>query len=62
MIVLYDGQTITLKELAEKICENPSNYENDCAGCEDGSCPAAEYCRHNHNGMVDWLRKVLRYD
>ena len=62
MIVLYDGQTITLKELAEKICENLSNYENDCAGCKDGSCPATEYCRHNHKGMVDWLRKVLGYD
>ena len=27
--------------------------------CWDGSCPAAAYCRHERNGMIVWLRKVV---
>lgn len=59
MIVLNDGQAMTLEELAQRICNNISNYENDGRGCYDGSCPAAANCRHGHNGMIDWLRKVV---
>lgn len=57
MIVLFEGGAITLEELAEKLCHEISGA--DAGGCFDGSCPASEYCRHNHNGMVDLLRKVL---
>lgn len=54
MIVLNDGQAITLEELAKKLCSSFTADE-----CVD-KCPAAEYCRHGHNGMLDWLRKVLK--
>lgn len=57
MIVLENGKAITLEELAQELCHNISGA--DAGGCFDGSCPAAEYCRHGHNGMIDWLRKVL---
>ena len=53
MIVLQDGNAITLQELAQKICNSFS--ADDC----DEKCPAAEHCRHGHNGMTDWLRKVV---
>lgn len=59
MIVFSDGQAMTLEELAQKICHSIAHKDDDCAGCYDGSCPAAEYCRHGHNGMIDWLRKVV---
>lgn len=55
MIVIYDGQAITLEELAEKIC---ASYEE----CEEGQCPAFAYCRRGCKGTLVWLRKVLGYD
>ena len=55
---ITDGEkTMTLEELAQKLCHKISGA--DARGCYDGSCPAAEYCRHKHNGMVDLLRKVF---
>lgn len=58
---IKDGEkTMTLEELAATICNSISNEKDDCAGCYDGSCPADAYCRHGHNGMLDWLRKVTR--
>lgn len=51
-MIITDGKNVmTLEELAKKIC--------DRCDCYDESCPAAEYCRHGHNGMIHWLRKVL---
>ncbi len=57
MIVLQDGAAITLEELAQKLCAEISGA--DAEGCYDGSCPAADYCRHGHSGMIDLLRKVV---
>jgi adenine-specific DNA glycosylase len=51
MIVLQDGEAMTLVELARTICSSI----DDCS-----KCPAAEHCRHGHNGMADWLRKVVK--
>ena len=48
----------SLEDLAFAICNSIANNDNDCVGCYDGSCPAADYCRYGHNGMVDFLRKV----
>lgn len=57
---ITDGEkSMTLEELAQKLCRYISDYDNECAGCYDGSCPAAEHCRHGHNGMIDFLRKVV---
>ena len=56
---ITDGKkTMTLEELAKKMCRNLFAANNEA--CWDGGCPAAEHCRHEHNGMIDWLRKVLR--
>lgn len=57
MNITYNGKTITLEELAHSLCAHISGAE--AKGCYDGSCPAAEYCRHKHNGMVDLLRQVV---
>lgn len=57
MIVLQDGATITLEELAEKMCHHISGA--DAGGCYDGSCPAADHCTYKNNGMQKWLREVL---
>ena len=55
---ITDGEkTMTLEELAMAICHNISGAE--ASGCFDGSCPAEEYCRHGHNGMIDWLRQAV---
>lgn len=60
-MIITDGEKVmTLQELAARICNSISSEKDDCAGCYDGSCPAAAYCRHGHNGMIDWLRKVLK--
>lgn len=54
-MIITDGEkTMTLEELAKKICDH-----FDQEDCYDGGCPAAAYCRHAHNGMIDWLRKVV---
>ena len=53
-MIITDGEkTMTLTELAVRIC-NSYTYE-DC-----GTCPATNYCRAGHNGMMDWLHKVLQ--
>jgi hypothetical protein len=51
MIVKDGDRFITLEELAKLLCG-----KLDCF--EDG-CPAAAHCRHGHNGMIDWLRKLI---
>lgn len=57
-MTITDGEkTMTLEELAQKLCCNISGAEAN--GCYDGSCPAADLCRHQHNGMIDLLRKVV---
>lgn len=56
-VIVNGEKTITLEELAQKLCQHVSGAE--AAGCYDGSCPAAEYCRHKHNGMIELLRKVV---
>ena len=53
MIITDNGKTMTLAELALCICN--SYTADDC----NTACPAALYCRAGHNGMLDWLRKVL---
>jgi hypothetical protein len=59
-MIITDGEkVITLQELAQRICHSIANEEIGCESCYDGSCPAAAYCRHGHNGMLDFLRKVL---
>ena len=55
---IVDGEkNMTLEELAQKLCQYVSGVE--AAGCYDGSCPAADLCRHKRNGMVELLRKVV---
>ena len=56
-IITDDGKTMTLKELAACLC---SSF--DCDRYSDGGCPAGQYCREGHNGMMDWLRKVVNDD
>ena len=58
MIITNGEIVMTLEELAQELCCKIRG--SDASGCFDGSCPAAEYCRHGHNGMLDWLRKVLK--
>ena len=60
MIVTDGEKVVTLEELARKICHEISNQDIGYDSCYDGSCPAAGECRHGHNGMLDWLRKVLK--
>ena len=43
----------SLEELAPKICNSFTAEECD-------KCPAELYCRPGHNGMLEWLRKVVR--
>jgi hypothetical protein len=62
-MVIMDGENVlTLEELAQKVCNAISNYDNDFKPCIERSCPAAANCRHGHNGMIDWLRKVVGND
>lgn len=53
MIVTDGEKFMTLQELAKRICDS---YDMD--DCDE--CPASKHCRAGHNGMLDWLRKVLR--
>lgn len=49
---IQDGeQTMTLEDLATKIC---ADFE-DCA--ED--CPGFQFCGPHKNGVLEWLRKVV---
>lgn len=48
----FQEKTYTLEELAKKICDSIPAEECD-------HCPATLYCRTGHNGMLDWLKKVL---
>lgn len=45
-------KTYTLEEIAGKICES---YEE----CTEGECPGWDYCGKEHNGVLEWLRKVV---
>lgn len=58
-MIITDGKvtSMSLEELAFIICNNIRG--EDASGCYDGSCPAADRCRHQHNGMIEWLRKVV---
>lgn len=38
----------TLEEIAQKICKS---YEE----CTEGECPGFDFCRKNHNGILEWL-------
>lgn len=50
MIVTDGEKVMTLEELATRIC-------NSMESCDD--CPAYDDCGVVHNGMIDWLRKVV---
>lgn len=55
---ITDGEkSMTLEELARKICKSLVDDDAEC--CYNGKCPAAEHCRHGHNGMIDWLREKV---
>ena len=55
-ITISDGdRTLTLEELAKKICES---YEV----CKEGECPGFPYCRHDRKGILVWLRQVVKND
>lgn len=57
-MTIKDGdEVLTLEELAQKMCVNL--FAHNPEACWDGSCPATDYCRHKHNGMLDWLQEVL---
>ena len=43
----------TLDEIAVRICNSI-----DAEACE--TCPATNYCKAGHNGMLDWLREVMK--
>lgn len=54
-MIITDGEkTMTLQELAVRICNSFDEVDNGCK-----VCPASDYCYNGHNGMMDWLRKVL---
>lgn len=57
MIVTDGEKVMTLEELAKKMCRDLTATNDEA--CWDGTCPAEAYCRHEHNGMIDWLRKVV---
>lgn len=57
MTITDGNKTMTLEELAKKICNS-----FDCDRYCDGGCPAAHLCHEGHNGMLDWLRKVVAYE
>ncbi len=42
----------TLEEIAGKICDS---YEE----CTEGVCPGFALCSNGHNGILNWLRKVV---
>ena len=42
-----------LEEIAVRICNSI-----DAEACE--TCPATNYCKAGHNGMLDWLREVMK--
>ena len=51
-MTIIDGEkTLTLEELAQKICDS-------FAECD--KCPADKCCSYLHNGMADWLREVVK--
>lgn len=55
-MIITDGEkTMTLEELAGKIC---SSFEE----CEEGKCPGFNECRVKQNGILVWLKKVLGND
>lgn len=57
-MTITDGEkTMTLEELAKKIC--CQIFDDNDGECWDGSCPAAAYCRHERNGMIVYMRKVV---
>lgn len=44
----------TIEEIAKKICDSFKYCTEDC--------PGFEYCRHEKNGTLVWLQKVLKGD
>lgn len=54
-MLICGGKTMPLAQLATRMCNSI-----DCDRYDDGGCPAASYCRVGHNGMLDWLREVLK--
>lgn len=54
-MIITDGEKImTLQELALRIC---NSYDDNDNGCD--ACPAVAHCHNGHNGMMEWLRKVI---
>lgn len=52
-MIITDGEkTMTLRELAVRICN--SFDDKDC-----DQCPANEHCHNGHNGMLDWLKQIV---
>lgn len=52
LLRLAKPKTYTLEEIADKICES---YDE----CVEGKCPGFDFCRPLHNGVLEWLRKVM---
>lgn len=51
-MTITDGEkTMTLEELADKICKS-------YADCPE-ECPGFAYCRFKRNGTLVWLQKVV---
>lgn len=59
MIILDGENAMTLEELARRICNTLTEESDDDFACYNGRCPAADYCRHGHNGMIDWLKRMV---
>lgn len=54
-MTITDGEkTMTLEELAQKICDS-------YAECVEGECPAFACC-FKGGGMIKWLREVVGND
>lgn len=50
---ITDGEkTMTLEELAQKICDSHGE-------CTEGECVGFDYCSKNKNGVLVWLQKVI---
>lgn len=51
---ITDGEkTMTLEELANKLCSSYTAEE-----CYE-KCPASDFCYRGHKGMTDWLKKCI---
>ena len=57
MNIIDKEKTMTLEELAGKICRSIRAADDEA--CWNGRCPAADYCRKSLNGKTYWLQELI---